>query len=60
MEFDPLFFDPSRFLKYQVPEPQKSGKVAHPAFSLIPFLHPQLGRGKKIRKPLAAIYGQFK
>jgi hypothetical protein len=28
MDFDLLFFDPPRFLKYQVPEPQESGKVA--------------------------------
>jgi hypothetical protein len=26
VEFDPLFFDPPRFLKYQVPEPGKSDK----------------------------------
>ena len=27
VEFDPLFFDPPRFLKYQVPEPGKSDKA---------------------------------
>ena len=27
VEFDPLFFDPPWFLKYQVPEPEKSDKA---------------------------------